>query len=89
VELTIVGDSSDTVAAARKGSVRVDQIATFVNVEAQYGQTSIHTKITLLEPDDYMDEAAGEAGGVIRGARTLHVQEPYDVVKSLVSGLLG
>ncbi|MFC3110891.1 hypothetical protein ACFQAT_28590 [Undibacterium arcticum] len=48
VELTIVGDSSDTNAAARKGSIRVDQIATFVDVEAQYGQTGIHTTITLL-----------------------------------------
>jgi hypothetical protein len=86
IEVTIRSDSTESTGApTRKGSIRIDQIATYVDLQEFYGETGIRTKITLLEPDDRLGDD-GDDRAVLRAARTLHVEESYEQVKKLVRG---
>lgn len=81
IELTITSDSSDVLAAPRKGMVRYDQITAVVDISSGNYNGPTRTQITLEEEYDYPNDA-DESGGVIRGRRTLCVQEDYVTVQS-------
>jgi hypothetical protein len=86
IEVTIRSDSTESTGApTRKGSIRIDQIATYVDLQEFYGETGIRTKITLLEPDDRLGDD-GDDRAVLRSVRTLLVEESYARIKALIRG---
>lgn len=87
-ELNIVADSTDTSARIRRGSFRADQVTSFIDVSGDGNSGGAQTKVTLAEPDDFVNDD-DETGGVVRGQRTLYVQESYDDVASLLLSALG
>ncbi|WP_062112563.1 hypothetical protein [Collimonas pratensis] len=87
IEVTIRSDSKESVGApTRKGSIRVDQITTFVDMHEYYGEFGAKTIITLLEPDDQVDPELNGDGTVFRSVRTLQVEDTYEAVKKLIRG---
>lgn len=87
IEVTIRSDSKESLAApTRKGSIRVDQITTFVDMHEFFGQAGIKTIITLLEPDDQVHPEISGNGNVFRSARTLQVEDTYEAVKKMIRG---
>lgn len=81
IEVTITSDSNDPLAAPRKGMVRHDQITSVVDISSGNYVGPTRTQITLEEEYDYPNDA-DDTGGVIRGRRTLGVQEDYETVKT-------
>lgn len=81
-EVTVVSDSADTSAKIRKACVRIDQVATFIDIDCQGPSDRAKTKITLIESDDYAN-TDDDTGGVVHGSRTLFVQEDYQSILSL------
>jgi hypothetical protein len=83
IEVTIVSDSSDTSAHARKACVRADQITSFVDVSGDKYAGLPQVKVSLAEPNDYVNDG-DEAGGVVRAQRTIYVQESYETIQRLL-----
>ncbi|MCD5327888.1 hypothetical protein ACFFU8_09360 [Chromobacterium piscinae] len=81
IEVTISSDSNDPLAAPRKGIIRHDQITSIVDISSGEYVNHTLTQITLVEEYDYQNDA-DDIGGVIRGRRTLCVQEDYETVKT-------
>jgi len=81
IELTITADSSDSLAAQRKGLIRHDQITTVVDISSGHFTGPARTQITLEEESDYPNDA-DETGGVVRARRSLCVTEDYATVKA-------
>ncbi|MDN0082387.1 hypothetical protein QU487_06420 [Crenobacter sp. SG2305] len=81
IEFTITSDSNDSLVAPRKGIVRHDQITSVVDISSGNYVGLTRTQITLEEESDYPNDA-DETGGVVRGRRTLCVQEDYETVKT-------
>lgn len=83
IEFTIVSDSSGQLAAPRKGIVRFDQITTAIDISSGNYTGPARTQITLEEDQDYLNDA-DKKGGIIRGRRTICVQEDYEEVKARI-----
>jgi hypothetical protein len=83
IEVTIVSDSADTSAHARKASVRADQITSFVDISAEKFSGHPLVRISLAEPHDFLN-SDDEAGGVVRAQRTIFVQESYETIQRLL-----
>ncbi|WP_454727694.1 MULTISPECIES: hypothetical protein [Cupriavidus] len=88
IELNVVSDSADTSAKVRKGTFRADQVVSFLDVSSDGHHGGTKTKITLAEANDYVNDE-DETGGVVRGQRTIYVQESYDDVAALVLASTG
>lgn len=81
IEFTITSDSNGPLVIPRKGMVRHDVITSVVDVSSGDYRAGTNTEITLQEETDYVNDA-DEVGGVVRGLRTLYVQEDYETVKT-------
>ncbi|KKI36156.1 hypothetical protein VI03_25660 [Burkholderia vietnamiensis] len=82
--MTIVSDSGDTLMHARKASIRLDQITSFVDVSEARGATRAKVKVGLQDPSDFINDD-DEVGGVVHGRRTIFVLESYDDIKQAIA----
>ncbi|WER48611.1 hypothetical protein CupriaWKF_27970 [Cupriavidus sp. WKF15] len=80
MEVTIVWDSTDPEPGPRRGSLRADQITSFVDVSARRDALGSQVHLVLAQPHDYVNEE-DDAGGVVRAQRELYVLESYDMIR--------
>ncbi|MFX1767997.1 hypothetical protein PWP93_36620 [Paraburkholderia sp. A1RI-2L] len=79
-EVTIVSDSDDTLANARKALIRPDQVTCVVDVSAAKYAGEPKAKISLEQSNDYVNEDE-DGGGVVHARRTIFVLESYEAIK--------
>ncbi|MDO9236184.1 MAG: hypothetical protein Q7U28_09165 [Aquabacterium sp.] len=81
--LTVISDSSDSLISPRKMLLRVDLVASVVDVTSAGYVMGAITSITTTEPQDFINDD-DEVGGVVHGVRTIAVQESIETVRSLL-----
>lgn len=83
IEVIVTTDTADTLVAPRKALIRVDQITSVVDISSGGYRDRTSTELHLEEEADYINDDA-ENGGVVRGRRSVCVQENFETVKRLM-----
>lgn len=85
IEVTILLDSADELAAPRKALLRFDRITSVVDISsAPLVATPGQTRITLDEENDWVNDDPETGGGVVRAHRNVVVAESYAAVRVMM-----